>query len=127
VLVSSTQYAAPLEAAFLRNARWIMREPGSGTRSTLNTAMRHLGVDTDALDVSLVLPSNESVRTAVENGAGIDALSSLVVAPALVSGTLHALPFDLGMRPLYGLRHKERFRTKAADALLDLITEMHPD
>jgi DNA-binding transcriptional LysR family regulator len=124
VLVSATQCAKPPDAAFLRNAHWIMREPGSGTRSTFNTAMRHFGVDPDALDISLVLPSNESVRTAVENGAGVAALSSLVVAPALASGTLHALPFDLGIRPFYGLRHKERYRTKAADALLELIAEM---
>jgi DNA-binding transcriptional LysR family regulator len=74
------------------------------------------------LDVALVLPSNESVRTAVEAGAGIAALSSLVVTPAIKAGTLHAGPIAFDARPFYGLRHKERYRTKAAEALLDLMS-----
>lgn len=71
--------------------------------------------------MALVLPSNEGVRTAVEAGAGVAALSSLVVGPALKAGTLHAGPLAFDTRPFYGLRHKERYRTKAADALLDLL------
>jgi DNA-binding transcriptional LysR family regulator len=112
---------ARIDSAWLRQARWISREPSSGTRSTLDAHLRVLGVDPDVLHVALVLPSNESVRTAVEAGAGVAALSSLVVAPALLAGTLHASPLDLGVRPFFGLRHKERYRTKAADALLDVI------
>jgi DNA-binding transcriptional LysR family regulator len=73
--------------------------------------------------VALVLPSNESVRSAVEAGAGVTALSALVVAPAINAGALTALPLDLGSRPFYGLRHKERYRARPADALLDLMAE----
>ncbi|WP_174297030.1 LysR family transcriptional regulator [Sphingomonas bacterium] len=127
VLVAGEPAAATVDADWLRGARWVMREPGSGTRSTFNAAMRAVGVDPDALDVALVLPLNESVRTAVESGAGVTALSALVVAPALAAGTLHALPFDLGVRSFYGLRHKERYRTKAADALLELIATRSAD
>ncbi|WEK42450.1 MAG: LysR substrate-binding domain-containing protein [Candidatus Sphingomonas colombiensis] len=116
----------PIDTAWLQRARWVMREPGSGTRSTLNDSLRLLGVDPAALDVALVLPSNESVRTAVEVGAGIAALSSLVVVPAINAGRLQALPIDLGPRSFFGLRHKERYRTRAADALLELIAEMRP-
>jgi len=103
-----------------------MREPGSGTRSTLNDGLRTLGIDPNALDIVLVLPSNESARTAVEAGAGIAALSSLVVVPAINAGRLQALPIDLGPRSFFGLRHKERYRTRAADALLELIAELRP-
>lgn len=121
VIVSAERVQEPVDGKWLMQACWIMREEGSGTRSSLMEALRRLGIDPDALDVALALPSNESVRTAVEAGAGIAALSSLVVAPALASGVLHAVPVDLGSRPFYGLRHKERYRTKAADALLELI------
>jgi DNA-binding transcriptional LysR family regulator len=127
VLVASEPPTAAINADWLRGARWVMRELGSGTRSTLNAAMRAVGVDPDALDVTLVLPSNESVRTAVESGAGVTALSALVVAPALAAGSLYAVPVDLGVRPFYGLRHKERYRTKAADALLELIVGQSTD
>jgi len=105
-------------------ARWVMREAGSGTRSVLDESLRRLGVDPALLDVALVLPSNESVRTAVEHGAGIAALSALVVAPAIAAGRLQALPVDLGTRPFYGLRHKARYRSRAVQALLDLIGDV---
>ena len=71
--------------------------------------------------MALTLPSNESVRTAVEAGTSVTVLSSYVVTPATRVKTLNALPFRLPDRPFFVLRHKERFRRKAADALLALI------
>ncbi|TCM15735.1 DNA-binding transcriptional LysR family regulator [Novosphingobium sp. PhB165] len=125
VLVRSAPFGREkIDAAWLRNARWIRREAGSGTRSSLDIHLRRLGVDPTALDVALVLPSNESVRTAVEAGAGVAALSSLVVAPAIAAGTLHAAPLEFGPRTFHGLRHKERYRSKAADALLEVIAAL---
>lgn len=112
----------PIDAVWLQRARWIMREDGSGTRSTLDQHLRRFGIAPDTLDVALVLPSNESVRTAVEAGAGIAALSSLVVAPGIRARTLHAAPLSFGPRAFFGLRHKERYQSKAAEALLAFIT-----
>ncbi|WP_395397998.1 LysR substrate-binding domain-containing protein [Novosphingobium sp. BL-8A] len=127
VLVGATPFAeGRIDARWLRRARWIMREPGSGTRSSLDAHLREHGVDPAALDVALVLPSNESVRTAVEAGAGVAALSSLVVAPALAAGTLHAAPLEFGPRAFHGLRHRERYRSRAADALLQVIAASRP-
>ena len=105
----------------LRAARWVMRERGSGTRAVLEAMLAGLGIDPATLTVALALPSNEAVRTAVEAGQGMAALSTLVVAPSLRLGTLHALDVALPPRPFYGLRHKERYRSRAADTLLDLI------
>lgn len=122
VLVQAVPFReARIDAAWLRNARWVRREEGSGTGSTMDRHLRDLGIDPATLDVALVLPSNESVRTAVEAGAGVAALSSLVVAPAIGAARLHTVPIDLGRRPFFGLRHKERYRSKGADALLELI------
>jgi DNA-binding transcriptional LysR family regulator len=122
VLVGAEPFVdAPVDAAWLRGRRWVMREEGSGTRSTLDRYLRTLGVAPEGLETSLVMPSNESVRTAVEAGAGVAVLSSLVVAPSLAAGTLHAARCDFPPRAFFGLRHKERYRSKAADALLDLI------
>jgi len=113
---------ARVDEAWLRQARWVQREPGSGTRSTLDSYLRARGIDPATLDVALVMPSNESVRTAVEAGAGVAVLSALVVAPAIEAGMLHAAPIALDPRPFFGMRHKERYRTKAADALLQVIS-----
>ena len=123
VVVEAAGRQTPADAATLRAARWVMREAGSGTRSALDEALRRIGVDPAALEVALVLPSNESVRTAVEHGAGIAGLSALVVAPAIVAGALRPVSVDLGTRPFYGLRHKARYRSRAAEALLTMIGE----
>ena len=87
----------------------------------MNSELRSLGVDPAALDVALTMPSNESDRTAVEAGADVAVLSALVVDPAIKAGLLHVAPITFAPRPFFGLRHKERYRTKAADALLDVI------
>ncbi|WP_260926158.1 LysR substrate-binding domain-containing protein [Novosphingobium sp. 9] len=125
VLVSATPFApdATLPALVAPGIPWVMREQGSGTRSSFEETLREQGLDPDARDAVLVLPSNESVRTAVEAGVGIAVLSGLVVAPALAAGTLHAAPFVFPARAFHGLRHKERYRTRAADALLALLDE----
>lgn len=112
---------AQIDPEWLRRARWVLREPGSGTRSTFDGHLRSIGVDPTMLDVTLTMPSNESVRTAVEAGAGVAVLSALVVGPAIKAGMLHVAPITFPARPFVGLRHKERYRTKAADALLDVI------
>jgi DNA-binding transcriptional LysR family regulator len=122
MLVQSVPFTETrIDAGWLRRARWVGREQGSGTRSTLDRHLRALGVDPSEIYVALVLPSNESVRTAVEAGAGVAILSSLVVAPAVEAGTLYKAPIEFEPRPFFGLRHKERYRTKAADALLEMI------
>lgn len=122
VLVGRTPVAC-VDEAWLRNARWLVREPGSGTRSTFEETLRRKGLDPSALDVAMTLPSNESVRTAVEAGAGVAVLPELAVAWALKTGVLHVLPLELPARSFVVLRHKERYRSKAADALIDLIKE----
>lgn len=117
--------AATVTDAWIAAAPWVMREVGSGTRSTFEQAVRDRGLDPAALTVALTLPSNEAVLAAVRAGAGYAVLSRLVVAPAIDAGTLHALAFDVPARPFFGLRQKERYRSKAADALLAILAD-HP-
>lgn len=123
VLVQTAAAPVPqaVDAAWLREARWVSREAGSGTRASFDAVLASRGVDPAALHIALTLPSNEGVRTAVETGAGIAALSSLVVAWAIEAGRLAELPFALGPRPFFKLRHKERYTSAAAEALLALI------
>ena len=122
VLVSD-RAADTIDEDWIRAARWIVREQGSGTRSSFEEVLRQRGVDPSDLTTALTLPSNEAVRSAVEAGAGVAVLLQHVVAPAIAAGTLHDLPLGLPRRPFYALRHKERYRTRAADALTDLIKE----
>ena len=113
--------SGPSDVAWLQNTRWVMREPGSGTRTSLEASLGEIGIAAAALDVAMTLPSNEAVRTAVAAGEGITGLSALVVEPLVELGRLYPLPVALPARPFYALRHKERYRSRAADTLLETI------
>jgi DNA-binding transcriptional LysR family regulator len=111
---------AEVTAAELQETPWVLRERGSGTRSAFETALAKAGVDMGALRVVLTLPANEALLTAVAAGAGATAVSASVAAPFLQSGVLRHVPFDLPDRAYHLLRHKARYRSKAADAFLAL-------
>lgn len=113
--------AAPFDPARLVETDWVLREAGSGTRSVFEAALEGFGVAPSSLRVALELPSNESVRAAVEAGMGATAISASVAAPSLEAGLLHALDLTLPERDFHVLRHRERYRSRAADALLAVI------
>jgi len=92
----------------LSAARWVLREPGSGTRNALTSVL-----DETMLDIALSLPSNEAVRSAVLAGNALTAVSEYVVADDLAAGRLAPIAFDLPERAFRLLRHKERHRSKA--------------
>ncbi len=111
----------PPVPADLLAGEWVLREPGSGTRSVFEEGLRRLGLDPGGLRVPLELPSNEAVRAAVEAGLGATALSATVAAPAIEAGLLKLVRFPLPEREFHVLRHRERYRSRAADALLALV------
>ena len=110
----------PGNAKEFADAKWVCREPGSGTRSVLETALPALGMERDDLQIALELPSNEAVCAAVEAGAGVTIISRLVVERALKAGSLFAIGVDMPMRNFSILRHKDRYITRASAAFHDL-------
>ena len=123
MLLISGQAVDTIDEDWVRGANWIVREHGSGTRSSFEDVLRDRGIDPADLNIAMTLPSNEAVRSAVEAGAGVAVLSELVVRRALAAGHLHELPLAMPARPFEALRHKERYRTRAADALTELVKE----
>ena len=108
-------------ASMLPETEWVLREPGSGTRSAFEAALEGFGISPANLRVALELPSNEAVRAAVEAGMGATALSASVAAPSLEAGLLQVVGIALPDRGFYVLRRAERYRSRAAEALLALI------
>ena len=64
--------------------------------------------------VALSLPSNEAVRSAVLSSDALTAVSFAVVEDDIAAGRLLPVGFDLPERAFRLLRHKERYRSKAA-------------
>jgi len=110
-----------LQLRELTQSDWVLREVGSGTRSVFEAMLGRLGVAPNRLNVVLELPSNEAVRQAVEAGGGATVTSELAAEAGLRSGRLRRVAIDLPQRPFFIVRHRERHRGKAAEALVALL------
>jgi DNA-binding transcriptional LysR family regulator len=108
----------PPRPADLLKEPWVLREKGSGTRSAFEAAITEKGVDATKLNVSLELPSNEAVRLAVREGAGVSALSELVAEAGIKFGALAPVKFALPERAFHALRHRERYLSKSGLAFM---------
>ncbi len=82
------QDQVPLEA-FVQEPI-VLREPGSGTRQVMETALRRAGVDPASLPVVLEQNGTEGIKAAVEAGLGISVISRTAVRKELRLGTLIA-------------------------------------
>jgi DNA-binding transcriptional LysR family regulator len=111
---------APM-AADLLAGHWLLREPGSGTRSAFEASIRADGVDPAALEVAMELPSNEAILTALGAGHYVGVTSERVAENALKAGRLKAIDYALRPRPFRMLWHKQRYRTRAARAFEALL------
>lgn len=130
LVVAAPALAATLagaDAATIRDAiqdtPWVAREKGSGTREAFEELIQSVAPPGHTPRVVLELPSNESLRTAVEAGAGLAVLSSLVARASIKAGALVQLPFSLPKRPFYILSHRQLYTSRAAKAMLALMQE----
>ncbi len=112
----------PDEELDLASAPWVLREAGSGTRAILMALLRERGIALSGIEVALVLPTNETVRAAVEAGAGVTLISRMAVASALAAGRLVAIDRPLPKRRFLMLRHRERYVTAAEREFVGLVT-----
>ncbi|MCA0368129.1 MAG: LysR family transcriptional regulator [Proteobacteria bacterium] len=114
-------FAKRLSARDLIESPWVLREPGSGTRSSLEAALGEAGVNPADLPVAMTLPANEAVLAAAEAGAGATALSESVAHASVAAGRLVWAPFSLPERPFRLLRHSDRYRSRAGDAFVQAL------
>lgn len=97
---------------------WVLREPGSGTRAATEALLASRGLSLADVTVALELPSNETVRVAVQAGAGATVLSTLATGTGIRAGLLKAAACVLPSRRFSALRHGERRLSRAAQAFL---------
>lgn len=115
---ASANNVAPCQ---LRESDWVLREPGSGTRSAFEHAVARLGIEPSDLRIGMELPTNEAVRAAVEAGLGATALSASVAASSIEAGLLHQVALKLPDRKFHVLRHKQRTQSRIASEFLSLL------
>jgi len=112
----------PRSIGDFRQTPWVMREAGSGTRHAFESMIEAEGLSLAELDVTLQLPANEPIISAVEAGLGATLMSRILADPLLKSGTIVEAAIKPLPRPFFLLRHEERYRSKAADAFDAMIS-----
>ena len=113
-----------LEDADLRQAAWILREPGSGTRQTFDRALHDL---LPSLNVLLTLSQTEAVKGAVAAGLGLGCLSRIALEEECRAGVLKLcdVPGRDLTRSFYVLLHRDKHESGALRRWLD-ICRRHP-
>ncbi|GLQ32644.1 LysR family transcriptional regulator [Litoribrevibacter albus] len=103
----------------LKEAEWILRESGSGTRQAFDRAMH--GVLPE-IQVKLELQHTEAIKRAVSANLGIGCLSRVALEDAFKRGSLIPLPVphrDFS-RKFYFVIHKQKYRSAGIERWMEL-------
>lgn len=100
--------------------RWVLREPGSATRTTSERALAQLPPGETVMELDQI----EAIKQAVTAGLGIACLPEVAVTDAVATGRLIALktPFLDLQRKLSILLHREKYRGAALEAFLQSVS-----
>lgn len=104
-LLAAAGQRVPLKS--LRQSRWLLREPGSGTRETVEHALLpHL----HHLDGAMQFGSTEAIKRAAAEGLGLACLSLCSVQDLLTLGRLVVLntPLPRLTRRFYLVHHRQK-------------------
>ena len=109
----------------LEGRDFILREPGSATRSAAEGCLSEHGI---SVKVVMELGSNEAVKRAVAAGLGLGMLSKFGVVPDTVAGFIQVL--DVGgwkcQRPLTVFHRDDKHLPSAQRAFLRFLQEERP-
>jgi len=113
----------PISLAALRQATWLLREIGSGTRETIDQLLTpHLY----QLRAGIEFGNSEAIKRAAASGLGITCLSRYVVQDFLDAGALVAPACELPRltRRFHLVTHALKWRTRGLDLLIGHLTGM---
>jgi DNA-binding transcriptional LysR family regulator len=115
--------ARPITLTMLRQATWLLRESGSGTRETIDQLLTpHL----HQLRAGIEFGNSEAIKRAAASGLGISCLSRYVVEDFLTSGVLVAPASELPRltRRFHLVTHALKWRTRGLDLLIGYLNQM---
>ena len=109
----------------LSRAAFIIREQGSGTRSTMLESLSEHGVTINDLEVVAELGSTEAVRQAVKAGLGVSILSRRAVEDELSFNLIkHIKTPGLNLtRTFFLVTHRSRTRSPLGQAFIEFLEE----
>jgi DNA-binding transcriptional LysR family regulator len=107
---------------------FILREEGSGTRTTFEKALRKKTFSIKDLNIVMELGSTQAIMTAVESGLGVSVVSKWAIEKEIALNRLAALTIeDLDLsRHLFLAFNKERPLTRVQKEFIDFVTKATP-
>jgi DNA-binding transcriptional LysR family regulator len=107
----------------LRTEPLIVREPGSGSRQTLEEALEAAGRSLLDMRVVAEMGSTSAIKQAIKAGIGVSVMSSRAVEDECRLGLLACIKFqDLPVtRQFYVITHASRSRSPLCRAFLDFL------
>ncbi len=120
VIVTSPAHPLAQQIASLRDLReaeWVLRERGSGTREAADRwLLEHLG----HMKVSFELGSTEAIKQFAARGVGLGCVSRYAVAEAIAQGSLVEVRTRLpkALRHLAIVTHRDKFLGRSARAFI---------
>tara|TARA_R110000744_G_scaffold26752_20_gene65604 strand:+ start:4773 stop:5669 length:897 start_codon:yes stop_codon:yes gene_type:complete len=106
---------------WLSKQRWLLREPGSGTRQMSFSLLAEQGI---TVNDSMQLGSNEAIARGVAQGMGVALLPQVVTADLLELKKIKVISTkesSLLSRPLYQLKYRDRPLSPAANAFAQIL------
>lgn len=101
----------------------ILREDGSGTRTSVLNYLTERGIDTEVLNIVAEVESNETIKKLVELGLGISFLSKRSIEKEVNEGLIKCLPIndEYISRKFYFVYHKKRVLSPLSETFKDFI------
>ncbi len=111
-----------VSVAELRGEKFILREPGSGTRALLDEEFARVDLKVKTV---MELGSTAAVKEAVAAGLGMSIVSNKSIRLEIDAGVLSALrcPEMRLSRQIRYVHHKDRRLSRAASAFLDILKD----
>lgn len=106
-----------VEPKELEQENWILREAGSGTRSTFEEAMERHGLKWSS---SWTCNNADTIKAAVAEGLGVSMISERTVRQEIETGLLRSVPVN-GLSPVRDFQlvyHKSKYLTPALEEFL---------
>ena len=117
-----------IDLSELPDQPFIMREPGSGTRTVMTRILQEHGFDLSRLKVVAEMGSTEAVLQGIKQGIGASVLSRQAVDEHLDCGFLAVAEIQQVRftRPLYLIQRRGRQASPLCTAFLDFLCESAP-
>ena len=125
VLVSSAILkSSTLDTGALKKIPLLVREPGSGSRGTLEKHLKKIGLAIEDLNVVAEVGSSQALIQAVESGMGMAFISRLSIVREIENKVLKTVQLKRIKikRNFYIITHRLRFKSRICETFIEFLT-----